>query len=164
MVCMVPFGSSILSKLASFPVDLSPTTAGDPHASPVERYNSALFNPFSEHNVATQSRSPGVVGVDPLNSETSQTRLQSPASSLVLISHPVALEEEHDAVPPGPSVLETDSLIFLPGNAARKCLYHCSWSSCTKSYGTLNHLNAHITMQRHGSKRTPAGEIHTILG
>jgi hypothetical protein len=162
MVCILPFGSSsILSKLASFPVDLSPTTAGDQHASPVERYNSALFNPFSEHNVATQSRSPGV---DPLYSETSRTRLQSPASSLVPISHPVALEEEHDAVPPGPSVLETDSLIFLPGNAARKCLYHCSWSSCTKSYGTLNHLNAHIIMQRHGRKRTPAGEIHTILG
>lgn len=161
---MLPFGfSSILSKLASFLVDLSPSTAGDQHAYPAERYNSALFNPFSEHNVATQSRSPVVVGVDPLHLEASQTCLQSPASSLVPISHPVALEEEHDAVPPGPSVLETDSPVCLPGNAARKCLYHCSWSGCTKSYGALNHLNAHITMQRHGSKLTPAGEIHIIL-
>ena len=32
----------------------------------------------------------------------------------------------------------------------------CSWPDCTKAYGTLNHLNAHVTMQKHGAKRTPA--------
>ncbi|ANB14910.1 hypothetical protein AWJ20_2525 [Sugiyamaella lignohabitans] len=34
-------------------------------------------------------------------------------------------------------------------------IYNCSYPSCTKAYGTLNHLNAHVTMQRHGNKRTP---------
>jgi hypothetical protein len=150
------------SKHASFLLALSPITAGDQHAPPVERYDSAFFNPFSEHNVATQPRSSCVVGVDSLHLETSQTRLYSPASSLVLISRPM-VEEGHDAVSPSPSVRETDSLAFRPGNAARKCLYHCSWSGCTKSYGTLDYLNAHIIMQRHGSKRTQTGEIHTIL-
>lgn len=35
-------------------------------------------------------------------------------------------------------------------------LYPCSWAGCTKSYGTLNHLNAHVAMQKHGPKRSPS--------
>ncbi|KAL9934800.1 hypothetical protein V8E36_006575 [Tilletia maclaganii] len=34
-------------------------------------------------------------------------------------------------------------------------LYPCNWPGCTKSYGTLNHLNAHVAMQKHGAKRLP---------
>ncbi|KAE8245302.1 hypothetical protein A4X13_0g5995 [Tilletia indica] len=34
-------------------------------------------------------------------------------------------------------------------------LYRCNWPGCTKSYGTLNHLNAHVAMQKHGAKRLP---------
>lgn len=34
-------------------------------------------------------------------------------------------------------------------------LYTCSWPGCQKSYGTLNHLNAHVAMQKHGPKRSP---------
>jgi hypothetical protein len=37
-------------------------------------------------------------------------------------------------------------------------MYKCGWSGCEKAYGTLNHLNAHVTMQSHGPKRTPEGE------
>lgn len=61
------------------------------------------------------------------------------------------------------------SFVSLPGNAVKKRprrrydeierLYQCSWQNCTKSYGTLNHLNAHITMQKHGHKRSPNGEL-----
>ena len=40
-------------------------------------------------------------------------------------------------------------------------MYKCGWNGCEKAYGTLNHLNAHVTMQSHGSKRTPEGKsIH----
>ncbi|CAE6403862.1 unnamed protein product [Rhizoctonia solani] len=35
-------------------------------------------------------------------------------------------------------------------------LYSCSFEDCTKAYGTLNHLNAHVTMQKHGPKRNPS--------
>ncbi|EPQ28559.1 uncharacterized protein PFL1_03863 [Pseudozyma flocculosa PF-1] len=35
-------------------------------------------------------------------------------------------------------------------------LYPCKWPGCTKSYGTLNHLNAHVAMQKHGPKRSPS--------
>ncbi|TFK29714.1 hypothetical protein FA15DRAFT_581729 [Coprinopsis marcescibilis] len=58
------------------------------------------------------------------------------------------------------------SFIALPGNAVKKRprrrydeierLYQCSWPDCTKAYGTLNHLNAHVSMQKHGAKRSPA--------
>ncbi|KAL1916602.1 uncharacterized protein VTP21DRAFT_5793 [Calcarisporiella thermophila] len=34
--------------------------------------------------------------------------------------------------------------------------YACNWPGCTKAYGTLNHLNAHIHMQGHGEKRHPS--------
>lgn len=34
-------------------------------------------------------------------------------------------------------------------------LYKCNFENCTKAYGTLNHLNAHVTMQKHGPKRVP---------
>lgn len=36
-------------------------------------------------------------------------------------------------------------------------LYRCGWGGCEKSYGTLNHLNAHVAMQQHGEKRLPSG-------
>lgn len=28
-------------------------------------------------------------------------------------------------------------------------LYQCTFQNCTKAYGTLNHLNAHVSMQGH---------------
>ncbi|EXL66231.1 hypothetical protein FOPG_17577 [Fusarium oxysporum f. sp. conglutinans race 2 54008] len=34
-------------------------------------------------------------------------------------------------------------------------IYKCGWNGCEKAYGTLNHLNAHVTLQSHGQKRTP---------
>ena len=62
---------------------------------------------------------------------------------------------------------KTYSFVALPGNAVKKRprrrydeierLYQCSWPDCNKSYGTLNHLNAHVTMQKHGMKRSPNG-------
>lgn len=36
-------------------------------------------------------------------------------------------------------------------------LYTCRWEGCEKAYGTLNHLNAHVSMQKHGIKRKPEG-------
>lgn len=38
-------------------------------------------------------------------------------------------------------------------------LYNCNYPGCNKAYGTLNHLNAHVSMQKHGPKRLPAGEF-----
>ena len=61
------------------------------------------------------------------------------------------------------------AFVSLPGNVVKKRplrrydeierLYQCSWPNCTEAYGTLNHLNAHITMQKHGPKRNPNGKL-----
>ncbi|KAI8065995.1 hypothetical protein BDF21DRAFT_345940 [Thamnidium elegans] len=58
------------------------------------------------------------------------------------------------------------SFVAIPGTNQKKRprrrfdeierLYHCNWAECTKAYGTLNHLNAHVSMQKHGSKRHPS--------
>ncbi|KAF9123307.1 hypothetical protein BGX30_001522 [Mortierella sp. GBA39] len=42
-------------------------------------------------------------------------------------------------------------------------LYVCNWGECEKAYGTLNHLNAHVHMQKHGPKRLPAGMSSSSL-
>ncbi|KAG6810890.1 hypothetical protein H0H92_009920 [Tricholoma furcatifolium] len=64
---------------------------------------------------------------------------------------------------------KTYSFVALPGNAVKKRprrrydeierLYQCSFPECNKAYGTLNHLNAHVTMQKHGPKRQPSGSF-----
>ena len=41
-------------------------------------------------------------------------------------------------------------------------MYKCGWQGCEKAYGTLNHLNAHVTMQSHGQKRTPEGMFDLV--
>lgn len=53
------------------------------------------------------------------------------------------------------------SFVAIPGTNQKKRprrrydeierLYHCNYPGCTKSYGTLNHLNAHVSMQQHVS-------------
>ncbi|KDQ13052.1 hypothetical protein BOTBODRAFT_56353 [Botryobasidium botryosum FD-172 SS1] len=60
---------------------------------------------------------------------------------------------------------KTYSFVSLPGNQVKKRprrrydeierLYSCNFGDCSKAYGTLNHLNAHVSMQRHGPKRSP---------
>ncbi|KIM58974.1 hypothetical protein SCLCIDRAFT_94856, partial [Scleroderma citrinum Foug A] len=80
-------------------------------------------------------------------------------------SNPMAARQHpfHDGGSPPTS--KQYSFVSLPGNAVKKRprrrydeierLYQCNWPNCTKAYGTLNHLNAHVTMQKHGSKRSP---------
>ncbi|ORE07446.1 hypothetical protein BCV72DRAFT_226711 [Rhizopus microsporus var. microsporus] len=57
------------------------------------------------------------------------------------------------------SVEKIYSFVEIPGTNQKKRprrrydeierLYHCNWPGCTKAYGTLNHLNAHVSMQKH---------------
>ena len=93
---------------------------------------------------------------------TSSSAPLSPSRSIPLHR---SLSNSHGA---GDSIdRKTYSFVALPGNAVKKRprrrydeierLYQCSWPDCNKSYGTLNHLNAHVTMQNHGPKRSPNG-------
>ncbi|PCD21430.1 hypothetical protein AU210_016393 [Fusarium oxysporum f. sp. radicis-cucumerinum] len=58
-----------------------------------------------------------------------------------------------------PSVPEKKRTRRRPDQIDR--IYKCGWNDCDKAYGTLNHLNAHVTMQSHGQKRVP-GEFKKI--
>ncbi|KAK2759428.1 hypothetical protein FQN54_002906 [Arachnomyces sp. PD_36] len=68
----------------------------------------------------------------------------------------------------GPRPGQVYSFVPIPGAQQHKRprrryeeierMYKCGWNGCEKAYGTLNHLNAHVTMQSHGAKRTPEGK------
>lgn len=69
------------------------------------------------------------------------------------------------SAPPQSRPSQVYSFVPIPGSQQHKRprrryeeierMYKCGWNGCEKAYGTLNHLNAHVTMQSHGSKRTP---------
>jgi hypothetical protein len=71
------------------------------------------------------------------------------------------------------SALQVYSFVPIPGAQQHKRprrryeeierMYKCGWNGCEKAYGTLNHLNAHVTMQSHGAKRTPEGEFRSFF-
>ncbi|GLB41818.1 putative zinc finger [Lyophyllum shimeji] len=100
-------------------------------------------------------------GPSPPGTGTSTT---SSAAPLVSPSAPPPLGESASPAARD-SGNKTYSFVALPGNTVKKRprrrydeierLYQCSWPDCTKAYGTLNHLNAHVTMQKHGPKRSP---------
>ncbi|RWA10303.1 hypothetical protein EKO27_g4813 [Xylaria grammica] len=83
--------------------------------------------------------------------------------------HPVSYSHQPTSAPPGRpaqyGVQQVYSFVPIPGAQQHKRprrryeeierMYKCGWNGCEKAYGTLNHLNAHVTMQSHGQKRTP---------
>ncbi|KAI9272732.1 hypothetical protein BDA99DRAFT_432954 [Phascolomyces articulosus] len=87
--------------------------------------------------------------------------------------HSSVAQQQHRHLPsPPPSIHEQHqqpkvfAFVSLPGINQKKRprrkyheierLYHCNFPGCSKSYGTLNHLNAHVSMQQHGPKRHPS--------
>ncbi|KAK5653153.1 hypothetical protein OQA88_9252 [Cercophora sp. LCS_1] len=78
--------------------------------------------------------------------------------------HHVFPQTPTSAAPP-PRHNQVYSFVPIPGAQQHKRprrryeeierMYKCGWNGCEKAYGTLNHLNAHVTMQAHGTKRTP---------
>jgi hypothetical protein len=75
------------------------------------------------------------------------------------------------AAPAGARPGQVYSFVPIPGAQQHKRprrryeeierMYKCGWNGCEKAYGTLNHLNAHVTMQSHGQKRTPEGMFNS---
>ncbi|KAI3337290.1 hypothetical protein HD806DRAFT_518190 [Xylariaceae sp. AK1471] len=78
--------------------------------------------------------------------------------------HSVPYPHTQASAPPG-RPQQVYSFVPIPGAQQHKRprrryeeierMYKCGWNGCEKAYGTLNHLNAHVTMQSHGQKRTP---------
>ncbi|DAA79084.1 TPA_exp: putative C2H2 transcription factor (Con7) [Trichophyton benhamiae CBS 112371] len=86
-------------------------------------------------------------------------------------SSPASVSSASPAATAGPRPGQTHyrsqvfSFVPIPGSQQHKRprrryeeierMYKCGWNGCEKAYGTLNHLNAHVTMQSHGAKRSP---------
>lgn len=87
-------------------------------------------------------------------------------------AHPTPITPGHHVFPSTPNSAppqhrpnQVYSFVPIPGAQQHKRprrryeeierMYKCGWNGCEKAYGTLNHLNAHVTMQTHGQKRTP---------
>ncbi|KAJ1660993.1 hypothetical protein IWQ61_000147 [Dispira simplex] len=100
----------------------------------------------------------------------SSTSRQAPTSPMVSTS---VFQQPATTTQTGPPQKEF-SFISIPGINTKKRprrryeeierLYSCNWPECDKSYGTLNHLNAHIVMQKHGPKRHPSEFKHIQKG
>ena len=116
-----------------------PAHAYPPHGMP---YSSPGTNSASGSPATTGPPRPGQV------SEPDPKRLSSAVSS---------------------NVSQVYSFVPIPGAQQHKRprrryeeierMYKCGYQGCEKAYGTLNHLNAHVTMQSHGQKRTPEGAL-----
>ncbi|KAI0330942.1 hypothetical protein GY45DRAFT_1226614, partial [Cubamyces sp. BRFM 1775] len=114
---------------------------------------------------AASAASGSDASVTGLPSPPSQSRPSPSIPSAQTTTRPPQPSQTSPNTPRSSANSKTYSFVSLPGNAVKKRprrrydeierLYQCSWPGCTKAYGTLNHLNAHVTMQRHGSKRSP---------
>ncbi|KAI0765677.1 hypothetical protein BD413DRAFT_437238, partial [Trametes elegans] len=114
---------------------------------------------------AASAASGSDVSATGLPSPPTQSRLSPSSRSAQLTARPPQQLSSSSNTLRAAGNSKTYSFVSLPGNAVKKRprrrydeierLYQCSWPGCTKAYGTLNHLNAHVTMQRHGPKRSP---------
>ncbi|KDQ61370.1 hypothetical protein JAAARDRAFT_507453 [Jaapia argillacea MUCL 33604] len=116
------------------------------HPQPIELDSEPLHSPTQRHVrparrlsvSSTTPTSPTTAKLSPLSSPTSPSRSSQ--------------KKQYSFIP-------------LPGQVRKRPRrrydeierhYVCSWPGCTKAYGTLNHLNAHVVMQGHGQRRVPS--------
>lgn len=127
-------------------------------------------NPLISANYSPRpsTASTGVGGASPHHAYSISAASPGSANSASPDMPTMSSHAEHQGHPSSPSQSsKTYAFVSLPGTTIRKRprrrydeierLYHCSWPDCSKSYGTLNHLNAHVVMQKHGQRRLPVG-------
>ncbi|KAI9786192.1 MAG: hypothetical protein M1839_007602 [Geoglossum umbratile] len=120
------------------------TAPAPPHGlpGPYSAHPSPSTNVSSASSTATAGARPGQVGLkDQRRKRLSHDQQQSHPLSQVYSFVPIPGAQQHKR--PRRRYEEIERM------------YKCGWSGCEKAYGTLNHLNAHVTMQAHGQKRTP---------
>ncbi|KAK4173491.1 hypothetical protein QBC36DRAFT_348708 [Triangularia setosa] len=127
----------------------SPTTYSHPQYSPYAPPQD-MSHSYSHSGVYPQSRpdwgsyqAPGVMapGHHPVFAQSAASAAAQPRPNQVYSFVPIPGAQQHKR--PRRRYEEIERM------------YKCGWNGCEKAYGTLNHLNAHVTMQAHGTKRTP---------
>ncbi|KAK0670657.1 hypothetical protein QBC41DRAFT_354885 [Cercophora samala] len=128
----------------------SPTTYSHPQYSPYAPPPQDMSHQYAHQGVYQTSR-------------PDWGTYQSPGGVMTPGHHAVFAPSASAAAQPRPN--QVYSFVPIPGAQQHKRprrryeeierMYKCGWNGCEKAYGTLNHLNAHVTMQAHGVKRTP---------
>ncbi|KAK4662186.1 uncharacterized protein QC763_711370 [Podospora pseudopauciseta] len=128
----------------------SPTTYSHPQYSPYAAPHQDMSHQYAHSGVYQTSR-------------PDWATYQSPGGVMAGGHHAVFAPSASAAAQPRPN--QVYSFVPIPGAQQHKRprrryeeierMYKCGWNGCEKAYGTLNHLNAHVTMQGHGNKRTP---------
>ncbi|KAG9002161.1 hypothetical protein FRB93_011787 [Tulasnella sp. JGI-2019a] len=148
----------------------SPSTAAAPDEANVDQLIYELISP-TRPGMGSSPNSPSPLPPTAIP-DASSSHASGSRGAVMLASAPAPPvyhpHLQYPISPPGGKAdLEgkTYSFVSLPGNTIKKRprrryeeierLYKCNFEGCSKSYGTLNHLNAHVHMQRHGAKRTP---------
>lgn len=158
-------------------LSLAAQTSTAPATSSAELFvsNSAMMDqPFSSISLDTTGvysslagpSAPGISTNDP-NMAAAAAAAAAAAMAAVSATNETAIKSEeerrkrHASESSTSSADKVYSFVAIPGTNQKKRprrrydeierLYHCNWPGCTKSYGTLNHLNAHVSMQKHVS-------------
>ncbi|EGG08134.1 uncharacterized protein MELLADRAFT_71473 [Melampsora larici-populina 98AG31] len=115
------------------------------------------YHPYpSSHPPPSHHHSLPRLSIDSITSNLSSSSPVTSSSNSLETVHPLLPHQlpRHDSQP-------YQFNLGAPRKRARRRfdeverLYDCNYPGCTKGYGTLNHLNAHIAMQKHGPKRLP---------
>jgi hypothetical protein len=172
-----PLSYASASPLAYSNSSQSPKNSRAPH----NRYPMAA-NP----SAASPSQGQPYTYSQPPHSASSSTSPAAPHEYSVASSRsrgysagarPAASQGSHPTGHRGPRIDEPD-LVFLPASTEsdveprrrkrrrwdeidRK--YACNFEGCTRAYGSLSHLNDHVSLQNHGPKRRASGKRVFLL-
>lgn len=125
-------------------------------------------NPAWRHDWSPYGPAPHQMSASPYGHSPSPTTMAG-APNMVATARPVSAQKSNRKrsgdTPSNHPLSQVYSFVPIPGATQNKRprrryeeierMYKCGWNGCEKAYGTLNHLNAHVTMQGHGAKRTP---------
>lgn len=137
------------------PPSRSLSTHAQSHPQPPPQHQQVAANNYSRPRAMSHSRHPS--SSRPSTSTTTSTSQSYGVSTPV---HPVS---NFPFIPAQPPRTTPEASEGEPRRKRRKYeeierRYHCGWNGCTKAYGTLNHLNDHVSLQGHGAKRRGSGE------
>lgn len=135
--------------------------ASEVSSSMITSTNQSINDLYTHSNTTTTNQPASIMTTAPLlqHVDTQQQLLNSILTQDGIGLPPQFISRQRQNSVSSNSSDKIYSFVTIPGTNQKKRprrrydeierLYHCTWSGCTKSYGTLNHLNAHVSMQQH---------------
>lgn len=139
------------------PKEAQPSYSSPPDGLPGHYQIPSTHIPASGHAVMTGPSTPAIVSLE-----------QLPPTASCCIKWVQEGQYLNDFLESGPSKTDNYKFVSIPGGARQKRKrrqpdeierkYKCGHNGCEKAYGTLNHLNNHISLKSHGQKREERGK------